>query len=117
MTLLNNTEAVYGSETGSRCWPARPSALTPDCTSKVGKAEETARTALSWVSHEPAGTFTMLRTNAQHILNAARQYRTSQCETGPTGRSVVSRCQASAYTIAMAYPYLRAGFNGALEGR
>ncbi|MFD9565088.1 hypothetical protein [Streptomyces sp. NPDC059994] len=115
--LLNNTEATYGSESGSKCWPARASALTSACTTATGKAEQTAQRALSWIKHEPATYFTTLRTNANHILAAAGHYRTDRCADSPAAAPVRTRCQASAYAIAQAYPYLRGGFNAALEGR
>ncbi|WP_371619138.1 hypothetical protein [Streptomyces sp. NBC_00454] len=115
--LLNDTETRYGSEKGSKCWPERPTSLTPLCAGNAAKAAETAKTSLSWISHEDPRTFTTLRANAGKVTKAAESYKAHACESAPAAQAERDACWEAGWTIAQAYPLLRDGFNAALQAR
>ncbi|WP_330299908.1 hypothetical protein [Streptomyces sp. NBC_00503] len=115
--LLNDTETRYGSEKGSKCWPERPTSLTALCAGNAAKAAETAKTSLSWISHEDPRTFTTLRANAGKVTKAVESYKAHACESAPAARAERDACWEAGWTIAQAYPLLRDGFNAALQAR
>ncbi|MFE2285554.1 hypothetical protein ACFXDJ_15450 [Streptomyces sp. NPDC059443] len=115
--LINDLEPVWGSGAGSTCWPLHRYALSDSCLKTADKAEQTARTALSWITREPSNSFGTLRANAQDIVNATASYRAHGCAKEPTGVAARNACHTAGYTIAQTYITLREGFNAALEGR
>lgn len=117
VALLNDTETRYGSEKGSKCWPERPTSLTPLCAGNATKAAETAKTSLSWIHHEDPRTFTTLRANADKVTKAAEFYKSHACESAPTAQAERDACWEAGWTIAQAYPLLRDGFVAALQAR
>ncbi|MGW6708058.1 hypothetical protein ACWGDE_24640 [Streptomyces sp. NPDC054956] len=117
VSWLNDAETRYGSEKGSKCWPERPTSLTPLCAANAAKAGETARAALDRIAHEDRGSFTTLRKNADDVVKAAEFYKSRSCESAPAGQAERDACWEAGWTVAQAYPLLRDGFNAGLQAR
>ncbi|MEU8779535.1 hypothetical protein [Streptomyces sp. NPDC048606] len=115
--FLNDTESRYGSQKGSKCWPERPTSLTPLCAANAAKAAETAKTSLSWIAHEDPRSFTTLRANADKVTKAAGFYTSHSCATAPAGQAERDACWDAGWIIAHAYPLLRDGFIAGLQAR
>ncbi|CAM5652753.1 hypothetical protein SAVIM338S_06569 [Streptomyces avidinii] len=115
--VLNDAESRYGSEKGSKCWPERPTSLTPLCAENAAKAAGTAKTSLSWIAHEDPRTFTTLRANADKVTKAAEFYASRSCAGAPAGQAERDACWEAGWTVAQAYPLLRDGFNAGLQAR
>lgn len=115
--VLNDAETRYGSEKGSKCWPERPTSLTPLCAANAAKAAETAKTSLSWIAHEDPRSFATLRANADKVAKAAGFYESRSCAAAPAGQAERDACWDAGWIVAQAYPLLRDGFNAGLQAR